>query len=417
MSAPLRNWAGNIDYGARRIHSPADRTELMEVVANARAARALGSRHSFNDIADTDTELISTRHLDKVVGIDEAARTVTVEGGITYGQLCIALAKEGLALPNLASLPHISVAGAVSTSTHGSGDRNGTLATSVRALEIVTADGEIARFSRGDADFEGVVVALGALGVVATVTLEVEPAYQVRQDVYLDLPFDALVRDFDALMGSAYSVSAFLGWRGDKVDQLWLKSRADQPFAFDPARHSVRAADRAYHPIAALPAEPCTEQGGRVGPWHERLAHFRLGFTPSAGEELQSEYFVPRRHAADALLALKATQHNIAPHLLVSEIRTMAADELWLSQAYRQDCVGIHFTWKRDWPTVSTVLPMIEAQLAPFAPRPHWGKLFTLAPESVRGRYEKLADFQKLARRLDPAGKFANRYLQRYIFG
>ncbi|MBO6716900.1 MAG: FAD-binding protein [Rhizobiaceae bacterium] len=414
MSGLARNWAGNIAYGARRFHSPASRDELTEIVGNASAARVLGSRHSFSDIADTDSDLISTQRLDRIIGIDKAAGTVTIEGGVTYGQLCPALAAEGLALANLASLPHISVAGAVSTSTHGSGDRNGTLATSVRALETATADGGIVRFSRGDADFGGAVVSLGALGAIATITLDVEPAYQVKQEVYLGLPFNELVENFDALMGSAYSVSAFLSWRGGKVDQLWRKSRAGDP-VFDPARYSARPADRAYHPIAALSAEPCTEQGGRLGPWHERLAHFRMGFTPSAGDELQSEYFVPRRHAAEALLAVQAIQEDIAPHLLISEIRTMKADELWLSQAYRQDCVGIHFTWKNDWPAVSAVLPKIEAQLAPFEPRPHWGKLFMMAPEAVRERYEKLDDFRKLARRLDPAGKFTNQYIRRTI--
>ncbi len=417
MTAAIRNWAGNIAYSAARLHEPGSVEELQEIVRKARKARALGSRHSFNRIADTDADLISMRRFDRVLDVDAAARTATVEGGITYGALSPHLHRHGLALANLASLPHISVVGAVSTATHGSGVGNRNLAAAVRSMRLVTANGETVRISRGDDGFEGSVVSLGALGVVAEVTLDLEPAYEVRQDVFLDLPFARLVENFDALAAAGYSVSFFTSWRGNSVDQMWVKSRADRPFEFDPAIFGIGPAEKAYHPISTMSAESCTQQLGVPGPWHERLSHFRSEFTPSAGEELQSEYFVPRSRAADALMAIRELQDDLAPLLLVCETRTVAADDLWLSHNYRQDSVGLHFTWRQDWPAVSAVLPLIEARLEPFKPRAHWGKLFTLDPDAVEASYERLPEFRRLAERLDPAAKFSNPFVERYALG
>jgi xylitol oxidase len=164
-----------------------------------------------------------------------------------------------------------------------------------------------------------------------------------------------------------------------------------------------------------MPAVNCTRQLGVPGPWQERLPHFRSGFTPSSGEELQSEFLLPRRHAIDALHALAAVRDQIAPVLQISEIRTIAADELWLSPCHRQDTVAFHFTWIKDAHAVLPVITLVEERLAPFAPRPHWGKLFTVPPDVLRSRYERLADFQALARDLDPAGKFAGGFVRRHL--
>ena len=139
MTQQQHNWAGNYAYSATRWHYPTTVEQLQERVSQGRKLRVLGSRHSFNDIADSPEDLISLEHFDHIEPVDPERRTVTIAGGVRYGQLCRQLHREGYALPNLASLPHISVAGACATATHGSGDRNGNLATTVREMELVTA--------------------------------------------------------------------------------------------------------------------------------------------------------------------------------------------------------------------------------------------------------------------------------------
>jgi len=414
------NWARNYTYSAARLHAPKTIAEIQEVVTRSRKLRALGSRHSFNDIADSPEDMVSLEHLDRVLAFDHERRTVTVEGGIKYGQLCGQLHQAGYALHNLASLPHISVAGACATATHGSGDSNGNLATAVSALEIVTADGEVVAFSRDQhAQFKGAVVALGGLGVVTKITLDIIPTFEVRQDVYENLPLARLEDHFEEIVSSAYSVSLFTDWQNERVNQVWLKRRVEEGAAVA-APSELFGATRApadRHPIASLSAEPCTPQMGIAGPWHERLPHFRMEFTPSSGEELQSEYMVPRQHALAAIQAIDRIREHVAPLLQISELRTIAADDLWMSTCYQQASVAIHFTWKKDWPAVSQLLPLIEEQLAPFGARPHWGKLFTLPPKRLQSLYAKLPDFQALLRSYDPQGKFRNPFLDTYIFG
>ena len=416
------NWAGNYEYRAARVHRPRTLDELREVVHRADKVKVLGTRHSFNDIADTAGDHVSLEHFDRVVSIEPTRHgaRVTVEGGITYGQLCRRLREAGYALRNLASLPHISVAGACATATHGSGVANGNLATAVRAMQVVTADGQVVEVSReADGDrFNGVVVSLGAIGVVTRLTLEAVPAYDVWQEVFENLALDEATSDFDGVTSAAYSVSLFTDWRGPRFNQVWLKHRvSDQPDSSrEMTRRGATPATRNLHPISTMPAANCTPQMNVPGPWDERLPHFRMEFTPSAGEELQSEYFVPRDRAAEALRAVGAIRAHVAPLLQICEVRTIAADELWMSPCYRQPCAAIHFTWEQNWPAVRALLPTIERQLAPLEPRPHWGKLFTLAPHELAPRYPRLPDFRALAQAHDPAGKFRNAFLQRYLF-
>src|SRR5437879_3295464 len=353
--------------------------------------------------------------MDEVVALDPEAHTVTVNAGITYGQLCPYLHTRGFALHNLASLPHISIAGACSTATHGSGEKNGNLATAVSALEIVTAAGDVVNLSRqkdGEV-FPGIVVGLGALGVITKLTLNIQPAFMMRQYVYEDMPLAEMKNHFDAIEASGYSVSLFTDWQNERIREVWIKSRDEgkQTFEAPPEFFGAKRATKNLHPIAQLSAENCTEQMGVPGPWFERLPHFRMGFTPSAGKELQSEYFVPRRHAVEAILAIERLRDQINPHLMISEIRTIAADKLWLSPCYEQPSVSIHFTWKPDWPAVKRLLPVIERELAPFKPRPHWGKLFTIPPESLRSRYDKMHEFTDLCMKYDSRGKFRNKFL------
>jgi xylitol oxidase len=413
-----RNWAGNYVYGAAQIHEPERVEQVQELVHRASRIKALGTRHSFNDIADSPGDLISLQHFDKILSIDPEHHTVTVEAGVRYGELCRWLDRQGFALHNLASLPHISVAGACATATHGSGDRNKNLSTAVCAMEVVTANGELTVLSRDDEHFAGVVVGLGGVGIITKLTLEISPIFQMQQDVYENLPLANLEDHFDELSSSGYSVSLFTDWKHSSFNQIWLKRtvRDNVSLKAEPQLFGATLAGRNLHPISALSAENCTEQMGSCGPWYERLPHFRMEFTPSSGEELQSEYILPRQHAVPALHVVDQLREYIAPLLQISEIRTIAADNLWMSPCYQQDCVAIHFTWKKDWDSVRQLLPMIEERLAQFDARPHWGKLFTMAPDSLQSLYEKLTNFRQLLDRYDPAGKFRNAFLDRYIF-
>jgi len=383
--------------------------------------RVLGTRHCFNNIADSTSSLLSVRPMHDVVALDRDAKTVTVQAGMSYGQLCPWLHEQGFALHNLASLPHISVAGACATATHGSGVKNGNLATAVSALEIVAADGSILRVSRekDPATFAGCVVHLGALGALTQVTLNVQPTFDVRQDVYLDLPMSAVSDHFEDIMSAGYSVSLFTDWQKGRVNEVWVKRRIEPGKTLTAERvfYGAPAATKDVHPIVELSAENCTAQMGVPGPWYDRLPHFKMGFTPSSGKELQSEYFVARTHAVEAIQAVERLRDHVSPHLMITELRTIDGDDLWMSTCYKRPSLAIHFTWKQDWAAVSKVLPMIERELAAFDVRPHWGKLFTIAPKTLQSRYERCEDFKRLVAGHDPKGKFRNAFLATNLYG
>jgi xylitol oxidase len=382
-----RNWAGNVVYRAREVHRPTTLDALRDVVGGASSLRVLGSRHSFNAIGDAD-ELVSLRALPSRIEFEDDA--VSCGAWLTYGELAVELDRHGLALHNLASLPHISVGGAIATATHGSGTAN--LATAVRALEILTSDGELRHVKRGDMNFDGAVVSLGALGVVTRVTLDVQPAYELRQRVFEGLSWDAFAEHFDAVMGAGYSVSAFTRF-GPAVDAVWVKAKQDVETLFDATPATVER-----HPILGLDPIHATAQRGVPGPWWDRLPHFRMGFTPSNGEEIQSEYLLDRARAVAAIDALRGLDDLLRPVLQVCEIRTVAADRLWLSPMYQRDTVAFHFTWIPDQAAVERVLAPLEAALDG---RPHWGKVFLRAP-----RYPRADDFLALMERYDPRGVF-----------
>jgi alditol oxidase len=416
----LKNWAGNIEYSTENLYAAKSVEEVKSYVKKTSKLKVLGTRHCFNTIADSRDAFLSLKPMEEVFGLDAAARTVTVDAGVTYGRLAPYLHEKGFALHNLASLPHISVAGACSTGTHGSGEKNGNLSTAAAALELVNAAGELTEWSRkkDGETFHGALVGLGALGVITKVTLDIQPRFQVRQWVYENLPLAAATAHFDEIEASEYSVSLFTDWQNKNVNEVWIKERLGSGKEF-PAKaefFGAKLAKKNLHPIADLSAENCTEQMGVPGPWYERLPHFKMGFTPSAGKELQSEFFVPRKHAVEAILAVEKLHEKISPHLMITEIRAIAADDLWMSPCYQQDSVAIHFTWQQDWAAVKSVLPEIEKALRPFSVRPHWGKLFTIEPAELRARYQRLPEFVELAKKSDPQGKFRNQFLNRYLF-
>lgn len=408
----LTNWAGNITYTAKELHRPHSADTLRALVAGSERVRVLGSGHSFNEIAEPGPGgvLLSLTGLPAAIDVDTAARTVRVGGGVRYAELARAVHARGLALHNMASLPHISVAGSVATGTHGSGDGNGPLAAAVREVELVTADGSALTLTRGDDRFGAAVTSLGALGVVTALTLDLQPAFGMTQHVFGELPLDGL--DFAAVTASAYSVSLFTRWQHSGFDQVWVKRRQDRPVTDFPW---AEPAAEAMHPVPGMPAVNCTEQFGVPGPWHERLPHFRAEFTPSSGEELQSEYLMPRPFALDALRALDSIRHAVAPVLQVCEVRTMAADGQWIGPAEGRDTVAVHFTWIADAAPVLPVVRRVEEVLAPFEARPHWGKVFTVPAAELGPLYPRLGDFRRVADGLDPAGKFRNAFVREVL--
>ena len=458
-AAARTNWAGNYQYSTDRLLLPQSIEEVQKAVKSCAKLTALGARHSFNGIADSRQNQISLKQLDQMV-LDPKSRTVTVGAGVTYGKLAPYIDGLGFAVHNLASLPHVSVAGACATATHGSGSKIGNLSTAVSALELVTADGEVITLSREkDGDrFLGAVVALGGLGVVTKVTLDVQPTFQVRQVVYENLSLSQLEHHLDDIFLSGYSVSLFTDWQNHRATQVWIKRRVEPgaTFEFAPEFYGAKLATQKLHPLAGHSAENCTEQLGIPGPWYERLPHFRMNFTPSSGAELQSEYFVPRDRGYEAILAVEKLRDQVGPHspsllwcpllpprvagapwlglfrflvsslpppfsfgpsLFLRELRTIDADDLWMSTCYKRPSMTIHFTWKPEWPAVKQLLPQIEAALAPFDARPHWAKLFTMPPSRLKSLYAKLPEYQDLLKHYDPRGKFRNEFLDTNIYG
>ncbi|QGH33677.1 FAD-binding protein [Gracilibacillus salitolerans] len=416
-----KNWAGNYTYSAANWHEPESVVQIQNLVKQCNKLRVVGSRHSFNGIADSDENMVSLQKLNKVIALDRENQTVTVEGGIIYSDLSRFLQENGFALENMASLPHISVTGACATATHGSGDQNSCLSNAVRSMEVVTADGELIDFSRekNEEQLKGAVVGLGGIGIVTKMTLDIVPAFQISQYVFENLPLAQLEHHLDDIYSSAYSVSLFTNWESDTINQVWLKQLCtDENEVKVPTNlYGAQPATANCHPIAGIEAVNCTEQMGVPGPWFDRLPHFRIDFTPSSGDELQTEYIIPRKHAYEALKGISTIREQIAPLLHVNEIRSIAKDDLWMSPFYKQDSIGIHLTWKDDWESVKKLLPKIEEILAPYEARPHWGKLFTMSKEKVQPLYEKLPDFQQLLQHYDPKGKFRNEFLDMYVFG
>lgn len=416
-AASSQNWAGNVRYSARRILYPQTVKAVQEAVRQSAQATVLGSRHSFNTIADSTDTHICLDKLDKIIALDTEARTVTIEAGVRYSQLAPYLHQHGFALHNMASLPHISVAGSCATATHGSGLTSGNLATFVIAIEFADASGNLIKLTKADKEFDGAIVLMGALGVVTRLTLAIEPTFQMQQNVYRNLAMSKLQDNFESLQTAGYSVSLFTDWKDRNINQVWILNKSDQtvsPHQLD--LYGMEPAVRKLHPVAGMQTDPVTEQLGVPGPWFERMPHFKIGHQPSVGNELQSEYFVPIEHAYDAMVALQELQERLAPHLYVSEIRTVGADTLWMSPCHNRRSVAFHMTWCQHPEVVQALIPAVEAALEPFEPRPHWGKLFTMDPARLQSCYERLDDFKRFAATYDPHGKFRNKFLTETLY-
>lgn len=407
----MRNWCGLVDFSSTDQVEPASLAEVQQAVARSPRIRAIGTAHCFNDLADTTGTHLSVARLPVDLEIDDVRSEARFSAGIRFGELARLLDAQGWSVYNLASLGHISVAGAVATGTHGSGDRNQNLSAAVRWMQLVTAGGDVLEIDRDDPRLAAMVVSLGSLGIVTRIGLAIEPAYQVRQFVFDGISHAAVLESFDEIFGSAYSVSFFTTWASDLTGQVWMKRREgrDADWTLN-TWMGGRLCQVKQHPLPGHDPVHCTEQLGIAGPSHDRLPHFKLDFTPSSGDELQTEYLVPREQAVAALAALQGIAPRIAPLLHVSEIRTMASDDLWLSGAYGRDTVGIHFTWVKD-PAALTLLPELDGFFEPFGGRAHWGKLHATPAAAYGRRYPRLADFMAMRSEMDERGKFGNSHL------
>jgi xylitol oxidase len=406
----MQNWSKNVDFNDRAFLQPESLAELQELVRSNQKIRARGTAHCFNEIANTSSYAISLAKMPKIIEVSAATNSATVSSGLTYGELAPALHNQGWALNNLASLPHISIAGSISTGTHGSGIKNQNLANQVLSLDLVTAEGELRHIDRANPAFNALVVGLGLGGIVYQYELKIEPTFEIRQVIYPEIPLDVLQRNFDQIMGTAYSVSYFTDWSSSQVGNLWCKFR-DGEVIPESIGGSAKA-DKKYHPIPSVDPVACTDQLGESGDWHQRLSHFKLEFTPSVGEEIQTEFFVDRKDAAAAIEAVSNLGEEITPLLWITELRTIAADDLWLSGAYQRDTLAIHFTWKKDL-AIYPVIEKVEAALRPYNYRPHWGKVFTADGKYLSSVYPKMSEFKALVEALDPTSKFENTFTRR----
>ncbi|MBI1377317.1 MAG: FAD-binding protein [Frankiales bacterium] len=400
------NWAHNHAYAHERWAEPADVDELAGLVTSATRVRAVGSRHSFNELCDSDDLVVDLARLRQPPAVDPERRVVTVSPGVRFGDVARAVAEHGLALRNLGSLPHISVVGATATGTHGSGIANPVLATAVSRVRLVRADGSTSEHRRGDAGFPATVLSLGAAGIAVDMDLDLVPEFWIRQTREpVSLP--DLLDDAEHILSEGYSVSIFTRWAATEQSEVLRKTAVD-PGSPGPL------------PAASVPSLLLGD-GDNLTPtdepllWHDGLPHFRLDHQPSFGAEIQSEWFVPRERTAASLHAVAQLAPELAPHLLVSEIRSIAADELWLSPAQGRDSTCLHFTWKQHPEAVARLVRQVGTLLEPHSARPHWGKVFTADQPDWASLYPHLPDFVHVVEELDPAGTFRNRFLNQVL--
>ena len=411
----MKNWSGNIEYRPAEIARPESISELQKVVADASKVRAYGSGHSFNTLADTDGTLIAFSEFDKNIEIDSSKMLVRVPAGVRYGEVAPKLHANGFALRNMGSLPHITVVGATSTGTHGSGVGNKNLSGSIAEIELITATGDAITLDQSE--LPAARVALGSIGIIHHLTLDIVPTYDVAQTVYFDLPFVQLISNLDAILSAGYSVSVLSMWGDEFVDQVWVKSKiGTNPVLTQNEWFGAKLATRKSNPIREADSAAATEQFGLPGPWFERLPHFKLDFTPSFGEELQTEYFIDRKDAPAALNAIYKIREELSELIMVCEMRTVAQDENWLSEAYGRETFVFHFTWRPNIPAVEKLLLKIEASLEPFKARPHWGKVFTNNAFDFSSLYPKFNSFITYRGTYDPSRKFVNKLLETWGF-
>lgn len=280
-------------------------------------------------------------------------------------------------------------------------------------MQLISPDGDLIDVDRSHPDFDGMVIALGALGPVVRITLDIEPSYQVQQDGYANLSWDAIVGHFDQVSNAGYSVSVMTMWAEPSARQVWVKTRLGD----DHPRTNLADLGATPIPVADLGHGANMNPFGSPGPWSRRLPHFRLDSTPSRGHEIQVEWMVPRSAFPGVALSLREHGDLIDSMLVITELRTVAGDDQWLSPTQGQDVVGVHFTCNPDTDRVLSVLHVIEPILLAAGGRPHWGKFFLASAAELAPRYPQLDRWLRLRDRFDPGHKFGNAFIADHLTG
>lgn len=424
MGTPWTNWARTASATPHRVERPNSLDELVEVVAGASAVRPRGSGHSFSDIAVAPHTALD---LDAWTGITEVSGTlVTVRAGTTLRQLNAALDTLGLALANLGDIDAQTVAGAISTGTHGTGARLGGLATQVVALDLVLADGTVARCSAEERPdlFQAARVGLGALGVIATATLRCVPAFTLHAR---ETParLDAVLEEFDHLTATEDHVEFHWFPHADRVI-LKRNNRVDEPPApLSPLRRFYEyevVENGAFGLVCrlarALPAATAPLNrlcGALVSERVYRDVSHRVFTTPRRVRFVETEYAVPRAALHDVLGELRRAVARLDHGVIVPvEVRVAAGDDIWLSTAHGRDTayVAVHqylgMPYRQYFDTFERIANAVGG-------RPHWGKVHSLTAETLRERYPRFDDFRRVRARVDPTGKFGNAHLDRVL--
>ncbi len=413
----IKNWARNLEFSAGEFLEINSISQLQEVINNSDKVKVLGTGHSFSPIADTSGSLISIKKLDPEIHIDSKMQTVSVSAGTSYAQLARYLEANGWALENLASLGEITVAGAIMTGTHGSGSSNTVLSNAVVEIEMILASGEKLLLNQQNLEeFNGFIVSFGALAVFTRLKLKIVKSFSIKQIVYENITSKSVSEYFDEIFDNAYSVSYFNSWAKNSTGQIWMKFLSDKDTSTLPKNaFGGNLAVANQHPVKVNDPSTCTEQMGAPGKWLYRLPHFKLDSSPASGDEVQTEYLVDRKYVKEYIEELSLIGDEIADKVYATEIRTIKADNLWLSGAYERPTVGFHFTWKKS-ADIETFLPKIEQILGQNGGRPHWGKLFSTNKNQLITRYPKFSNFQQLLKKYDPDGKFRNQFIDRYFY-
>lgn len=406
----LANWGGNLAFEQAEVVKPKTISELAEMV-RVNKVRPVGTLHSFSPIAKGEGLLMSTANLAIKPELDSDRSVVRFGAAMRFGELALFLEQNGFALRNMGSLPHISVAGAAATGTHGSGDKNQILSSSLTSFSYLNHEGELIKVEKQDPLFEAFRLGLGAYGIWVEAELSIVPSFQIRQDIFLEIPWSYFLEDPSRLTSAGYSVSLFGKWGTSTISQTWVKSEVEDPRAGVPIA-AIAPEQNSKRELADGVGDNLTEQGGKPGPWLHRLPHFRLDASPSAGNEIQTEYFFTRDKIAHAIEAVHSVAGKINPVLIISEIRSIAQDDAWLSPMRRGDSIALHFTWKNEPELVDIAVQELEKVLAPMEPIPHWGKVHHFTQSDLERAHPMLSKAREQFENADPSGKFSSDYLR-----